>query len=117
LGCRFAIDDFGKGYSSFSYLKQLPVDYLKIDGSFVTNLENEPMNQTLVRAIGDIARAAGLQTIAECVESAATLALLAKLGIDYGQGFHIARPARTPDETGVSIEVPPRAPRPRAQRA
>ena len=103
IGCRFAIDDFGKGYSSFSYLKQLPVDYLKIDGSFIENLEGDAMNQTLVRALGDIARSAGLETIAECVETAAALSLLADLGIDYAQGYHIARPSRAPEE--VDIEV------------
>jgi diguanylate cyclase (GGDEF)-like protein len=107
LGCQFAIDDFGKGYSSFSYLKKLPVDYLKIDGSFVENLERDPMNQTMVRVIGEIARAAGLQTVAECVQSAAALALLAKFRIDYAQGFFIGRPARAPKEVTMPMSPAP----------
>lgn len=102
VGCRFAIDDFGKGYSSFSYLKDLPVDYLKIDGSFVENLAHDEMNQTLVRAMGEVARAARLETIAEYVDSAETLELLGRLGIDYAQGHFIAEPAITP----VELEMP-----------
>jgi EAL domain-containing protein (putative c-di-GMP-specific phosphodiesterase class I) len=98
LGCRFAIDDFGKGYSSFSYLRQLSVDYLKIDGSFVIGLEHDEVNQTLVRVMGEVARAVRMETIAECVENAATLELLAEFGIDYAQGHHIAYPSRDPVE-------------------
>jgi len=103
LGCRFAIDDFGKGYSSFSYLKRLPVDYLKIDGSFLENLERDPMNQTMVRVIGEIARVVGLETVAECVQSAAALNLLAKFRIDYAQGFIVGRPARTPQDISIPL--------------
>ncbi len=104
LGCRFAIDDFGKGYSSFSYLKQLSVDYLKIDGSFVLGLENDKMNQTFIRVMGEVARAVRMETIAECVENAETLALLDELGIDYAQGHYISRPTARPEE--LEIEVP-----------
>jgi diguanylate cyclase (GGDEF)-like protein len=103
VGCRFAIDDFGKGYSSFSYLRDLPVDYLKIDGSFVEGLEHDEMNQTLVRAMGEVARAARLETIAECVETGETLALLGQLGIDYAQGHFIAKPALAPTELEIQI--------------
>jgi EAL domain-containing protein (putative c-di-GMP-specific phosphodiesterase class I) len=111
LGCRFAIDDFGKGYSSFSYLKKLPVDYLKIDGSFVENLERDPMNQTMVRVIGEIARVAGIETVAECVQSAAALILLAKYKIDYAQGYYIGRPARKPEQTVVPVQLAAGRPR------
>jgi diguanylate cyclase (GGDEF)-like protein len=104
LGCRFAIDDFGKGYSSFSYLRQLSVDYLKIDGSFVIGLDQDEVNQTLVRVMGEVARAVRMETIAECVESAKTLDLLAELGIDYAQGNFIAAPAAAP----LEIEMPAR---------
>jgi diguanylate cyclase (GGDEF)-like protein len=110
LGCRIAIDDFGKGYSSFSYLRELPVDYLKIDGSFVENLERDEMNQTFVRVMGELARAAGMQTIAECVTSAKTLELLTELGIDYAQGFFIGRPKRTP-QSDRALFKPASAPR------
>ena len=77
LGCRIAVDDFGTGYSSFSYLKRLPVDYLKIDGSFIKGLPRDRVDQSMVRMVGEVARAAGMQTVAEYVHSAAALALLA----------------------------------------
>ena len=91
FGCRLAIDDFGTGYSSFSYLKRLPVDYLKIDGSFIRGLTRDRVDQAMVRMVGEVARAAGMQTVAEYVNSAATLSLLAKYGIDYAQGFYVGK--------------------------
>jgi len=96
LGCRIAIDDFGTGYSSFSYLKRLPVDYLKIDGCFVKGLPRDKVDRSMVRMVGEVARAAGMQTVAEYVHSASALALLAKYGIDYAQGFFIGRAAPKP---------------------
>lgn len=93
MGCRFALDDFGSGFSSFSYLKHLPVDYLKIDGSFIRNLARDPVDQELVRGMVQVARGLGRKTIAECVEDGETLALLQRLGVDYAQGYHIGRPA------------------------
>ncbi|HVS22253.1 MAG TPA: EAL domain-containing protein [Gammaproteobacteria bacterium] len=98
LGCRIAIDDFGTGYSSFSYLKRLPVDYLKIDGSFIKALVRDRVDQSMVRMVGEVARAAGMQTVAEHVHSAAALSLLAKYGIDYAQGFFIGRAAPKPQQ-------------------
>ncbi len=92
LGCELAIDDFGSGYSSFSYLKRLPVDYLKIDGAFIKNLPRDRVDQAMVRMVGEVARAAGIQTVAEYVHNEATLELLAKYGIDYAQGYHIGKP-------------------------
>ena len=114
LGCRFAIDDFGKGYSSFSYLKQLSVDYLKIDGSFVLGLENDEMNQTFIRVMGEVARAVRMETIAECVENEETLMLLAELGIDYAQGHYISRPMQEPVELELQV---PRKPERRRRRS
>ena len=105
LGCEFAIDDFGTGYSSFSYLKNLPVDYLKIDGSFVKNLDKDPVDQTMVRLIGEIGKAAGLKTIAEYVQSGPALTLLAKFGIDYAQGFYVGKPSATPERRGFPIPL------------
>jgi diguanylate cyclase (GGDEF)-like protein len=103
LGCRLAIDDFGTGYSSFSYLKRLPVDYLKIDGSFVKKLARDPIDQSMVRMVGEVAKAAGMETVAEYVQNAATLKLLADYGIDYAQGFHIGRAVPKPQLTGAGV--------------
>jgi EAL domain-containing protein (putative c-di-GMP-specific phosphodiesterase class I) len=103
LGCLIAVDDFGTGYSSFSYLKQLPVDYLKIDGSFIKEITRSKVDQTMVRMIAQVAKAAGLQTVAEYVESAAALKLLAKYGIDYAQGFYVGRATATLGVTKLSV--------------
>lgn len=92
LGCRFAIDDFGAGFSSFSYLKDLPVDYLKIDGSFIRNLPRDPVDQHLVRTMVDLARGLGKKTIAEFVGDRETLSLLQEYGVDFAQGYFIGRP-------------------------
>ena len=92
MGCRFALDDFGSGLSSFSYLKNLPVDYLKIDGTFVRGIATDPVNRTLVGNINDIGHLLGKQTIAEYAEDAATLKELVELGVDYAQGYGIHRP-------------------------
>ncbi|MCP4981903.1 MAG: EAL domain-containing protein, partial [Gammaproteobacteria bacterium] len=92
LGCRFALDDFGSGLSSFGYLKQLPLDFLKIDGLFVRDMLDDPVDLAMVRTINDVAKVLKLQTIAEWVEDEATLNSLKSIGIDYAQGFHISRP-------------------------
>jgi diguanylate cyclase (GGDEF)-like protein/PAS domain S-box-containing protein len=91
-GCHFALDDFGCGLSSFMYLKTLPVDYLKIDGQFIENVTRDPVDRSMVEAIGQVGRAMGIHTIAERVESAEVLAELGRLGIGYAQGYHIAEP-------------------------
>ncbi len=91
-GCRFALDDFGSGLSSFMYLKTLPVDYLKIDGQFVENVARDPIDRSMVEAISQVGRAMGILTIAERVESEEVLLELARLGIAFAQGFHIAVP-------------------------
>lgn len=92
LGCWFALDDFGSGHSSFAQLRHLAVDIIKIDGQFVQNLQQDPMNQAIVRALVDIAHAEGKKTVAEFVEDADTLRLLRDCGVDYGQGYYISRP-------------------------
>jgi diguanylate cyclase (GGDEF)-like protein len=91
-GCRFALDDFGTGLSSFHYLKKLTVDFLKIDGQFVGSLTNDPVDRSMVEAISKVAGALGIATIAERVESAEALERLTQLGIDFAQGYHLARP-------------------------
>ena len=92
LGCRFALDDFGAGFSSFHQLKHRDVDYLKIDGSFIRDLVKSEVDQHLVRAMVELARALGKETIAEFVEDEETVALLRKLGVDYAQGYHVGEP-------------------------
>jgi diguanylate cyclase (GGDEF)-like protein len=103
LGCELAIDDFGSGYSSFTYLKRLPVDYLKIDGSFIKGLTRDRVDQAMVRMIGEVARAANIETVAEYVNSAATVELLSKYGIDYAQGYFIGRPMPRPKAATTAL--------------
>jgi EAL domain-containing protein (putative c-di-GMP-specific phosphodiesterase class I) len=91
-GCRFALDDFGVGVSSFTYLKHLPVDFLKIDGSFVKGMLHDPVDAAMVEAIHRIGRVMGKQTIAESVETPAIRDALAAVGVDYAQGYGIAMP-------------------------
>ena len=91
-GCRFALDDFGSGLSSFAYLEHLPVDYLKIDGMFVKDIEDDPVHLAMVRSINEMGHVMGKQTIAEFVETEATLKKLREVGVDYAQGYGIARP-------------------------
>jgi len=91
-GCRFALDDFGSGLSSFGYLKHLPVDLIKIDGGFVRDMETDEMASAMVSGINGIGHVMGMQTVAECVENESTLALVKSLGVDYVQGYVIGRP-------------------------
>jgi diguanylate cyclase (GGDEF)-like protein len=105
LGCELALDDFGTGYSSFGYLQRLPVDYIKIDGCFVRDLVNNPVDQKMVRLIGEIGREAGMKTIAEYVQGGPTLALLAELGIDLAQGYYIGRPTTVPTTKSMPIPI------------
>ncbi len=93
LGCRIALDDFGVGFSSFHYLKHLPVDIIKIDGNFVRNLAHDRFDRVFVRAVSDMARGLGIMSTAECVESEDVIPILQELGVDLGQGFHLAAPA------------------------
>jgi diguanylate cyclase (GGDEF)-like protein/PAS domain S-box-containing protein len=92
MGCHFALDDFGVGFSSFVYLKKLKVDYVKLDGSFVKRLHKDTHDQLFVKAMIDVARGMKIKTIAEHVESEDTLKLLKEYRVDYAQGFHIGKP-------------------------
>jgi len=92
LGCRFSMDDFGSGLSSFSYLKDIPLDYLKIDGRLVKDMITDPVDHAMVEAIHDIGHVMELKTIAEWVENAKTMELLKEMGVDYVQGFWLAKP-------------------------
>ncbi|HJW85513.1 MAG TPA: EAL domain-containing protein [Candidatus Brocadiaceae bacterium] len=93
MGCHFALDDFGKGFSSFEYLKCLPVEFLKIDGSFISNLAHDMVDRQLVKAMVVMAHELGKQVTAEFVSDEKTLQLLKEYGVDYAQGYHIGKPA------------------------
>ncbi|MDH5776889.1 MAG: EAL domain-containing protein, partial [Gammaproteobacteria bacterium] len=92
LGCRFALDDFGAGHSSFNYLRNLPVDMIKIDGTFIRNLHQNQFDRIIVKAISDVAEGLAIMTIAEFVENNEIKEYLLELGIRYGQGFHLGKP-------------------------
>jgi diguanylate cyclase (GGDEF)-like protein/PAS domain S-box-containing protein len=92
LGCRFSLDDFGSGLSSFNYLKNLQIDFLKIDGSFVTDMDSDPMNRAIVEAIHQVGHALNIRTIAEFVENAEIARELRDIGVDFAQGYHFSRP-------------------------
>ncbi len=101
LGCRFAIDDFGSGMTSFPYLRQLPVDFVKIDGAIVTDISSDPIDRMMADTINKIAHELGMLTIAEYVESERVLDTVRTLGVDFAQGFLFERPQRW---TGGRIE-------------
>ncbi len=105
-GCRFALDDFGCGMSSFSYLRELPVDYLKIDGSFVRGL-GEAVNFVIVSAIAKIGRELGIRTVAEQAENAEAVALVRRLGVDYVQGYAVGYPQPFMEEAGAVARALP----------
>jgi EAL domain-containing protein (putative c-di-GMP-specific phosphodiesterase class I) len=94
LGCRFALDDFGTGLSSFGYLKHFPVDFLKIDGSFVKEILHDPIDREMVRSINEIGHLTGKQTIAEFAENAEIITMLRGIGVDYAQGYGVEKPKR-----------------------
>ncbi len=98
LGCKFALDDFGSGLSSFAYLKSLPVDYLKIDGAFVKDMVDDPIDRAMVESIHNIGSVLKLKTIAEFVENAQILSALKEVGVDFAQGYGIARPKPLPTD-------------------
>ena len=104
-GCQFALDDFGTGVSSFAYLKHLPVDYLKLDGSFVRDITREPIDRAMVEAIHRLSAIMGFETIAEFVEDEATLHMLQEIGVNHGQGFLLGRPA--PIESMLEVAAQP----------
>ncbi len=92
LGCRFSLDDFGVGFSSFNYMRELPVDIIKIDGVFIKNLDQNADDRLFVKALVDVARGLGKEVVAEYVENEKILSLLRSYGVDYAQGYHIGKP-------------------------
>lgn len=108
MGVKTALDDFGAGFSSLAYLKNLPVDHLKIDCAFIRDLPDNDFNQAILRAIREVARIRDIRTVAECVETREQYDLLSKLGIDYAQGFFIGRPRSRPYSASEIKIQPPR---------
>ena len=98
LGCLFVLDDFGKGVSSYTYLKNLPVDFLKIEGEFVRRMLDDPIEAAIVASINQVGQVVGLETIAECVETEEIFNAVRDAGIDYAQGYWLARPAKLEPE-------------------
>ncbi|MCK5354583.1 MAG: EAL domain-containing protein, partial [Methyloprofundus sp.] len=96
FGCHFALDDFGVGFSSFYYLRSLPVDYVKIDGAFVKQMDINEEDRIFVKVLTEISQAFGKKIIAEFVENRDILDLLAELGVDYAQGYYVSKPLRDP---------------------
>ena len=105
MGCKIALDDFGKGYSSLGYLQQLSFDYIKIDGSFIRNIVKNPVDRKMVRLIAEIGREAGMETIAEYVQSGPAFSLLAELGVDYAQGFYVGKPVAVPRHRSLPVSL------------
>lgn len=105
MGCATALDDFGAGYSSFSYLKEFPVDYVKIDGSFIVGIENNKLNYALVKAMHDVCSTLNKKTVVEFVENQQALDVLKEIGVDYVQGFYIGRPELLDKERSLSLPV------------
>jgi diguanylate cyclase (GGDEF)-like protein/PAS domain S-box-containing protein len=104
LGCRFALDDFGVGFASFYYLKRLPITLLKIDGDFVRDLPNSHTDQLVVKALVEISRGLGIQTVGECVETAESLALIKEYGVDFAQGWETGRPGPVETVMGAAAD-------------
>ena len=92
LGCQFGIDDFGSGLSSFSFLKRLPVNYLKIDGLLIKDILDDQTRFAMVKAISEISKSMGKQTVAEFIETPRLLEAVTDIGIDFGQGYHLSVP-------------------------
>ena len=107
LGCKFALDDFGSGLSSFGYLKKLPVDYVKIDGLFVRDIAKDRTDRMFVKSIIDISHSLGIQTVAECVENEQILDIVRELGADFAQGFHVHRPEMLAPSLPANDLTPP----------
>jgi EAL domain-containing protein (putative c-di-GMP-specific phosphodiesterase class I) len=105
LGCRFALDDFGAGFSSFYYLKRFDVDYLKIDGSFIRDLATDESSRIFVRALADVARGLDKQVIAESVESPEVLNLLLGMGTQFGQGYLFQRPTPLGERAAPAVDA------------
>ena len=105
LGCRFSLDDFGAGMSSFAYLKHLPVDFLKIDGGFVKDMADDPIDRAMVEAINNVGHVMGKQTIAEFVDDPRVIEILGEIGVDFMQGHGVALPRPFASRLQLAVKV------------
>ena len=105
IGCKFSIDDFGTGLASHNYLRELPVDYVKIDGTFITNIHTNRSDYAMARSINDLAHCLGQETIAESVENDEVVGILREIGVDYLQGWGVGRPKPLSDVTAELSSV------------
>ncbi len=92
VGCKFSLDNFGSGLSSFTYLKNLPVDYIKMDGVFVRSILDDSVNHAMIKAINEIGQTLGRKTVAMHIENGQLLSTIKELGVNYAQGFHVGKP-------------------------
>jgi Amt family ammonium transporter len=99
MGCKFALDNFGSGLSSFSFIKNLKIDYIKIDGNLVRDISEDAIDRAMVESINTMGHLLGIRTIAECADSESSIQALKSLGIDYAQGFYLGNPVSM-DEFG-----------------
>jgi len=104
-GCNVALDDFGVGYSTYSYLRQLRPEFVKIDGSFVQQLKQNLEDVKIVEQIRELAHVIGAHTIAEHIEDEETIAMLIKMGVDYGQGYYFSKPVNVQDKTWLTADL------------
>ena len=107
MGCQFALDDFGTGFCSFAYLKNLPVDKLKIDGAFVQSLDTSKVDQAMVQSMNQIAHALGKKTVAEFVQNQKTLDILKDYGVDFAQGHYLGKPMDIIDTKSIIVASHP----------
>ena len=104
-GCKFSLDDFGSGLSSYAYIQKLPVDFIKIDGMFIRNIQNSSRDQALVRSINELAHFMGMQTVAEFVENMEILSILQSIGVDHSQGYGIRKPMLLRELSGSNVKA------------
>jgi EAL domain-containing protein (putative c-di-GMP-specific phosphodiesterase class I) len=104
MGCRFALDNFGSGLANFSFIKNLDIDFIKIDGNLVRDISEDVIDNAMVASINNMCQLLGIQTIAECADSEPVIQALKSLGIDYAQGFYLGKPVSMDDVGSLKLK-------------